>query len=32
MSLTNEKMIQMYTNIVKIRMFEERVAELVRGR
>lgn len=28
MSLTNEKMIQMYTNIVKIRMFEERVAEL----
>jgi acetoin:2,6-dichlorophenolindophenol oxidoreductase subunit alpha len=28
MSLTNEKMIQMYANIVKIRMFEERVAEL----
>jgi len=28
MSLTNEKMIQMFTNIVKIRMFEERVAEL----
>jgi pyruvate dehydrogenase E1 component alpha subunit len=28
MSLTNEKMIEMYSNMVQIRMFEERVAEL----
>jgi len=28
MNLTNEQMIAMYKNIVKIRMFEERVAEL----
>ena len=28
MSLTNEKMMEMYKNILKIRMFEERVAEL----
>jgi len=28
MSLTNEKMIKMYSNMVQIRMFEERVAEL----
>ena len=27
MSLTNEQMIAMYTNMTKIRMFEERVAE-----
>ncbi len=28
MSLTNEKMIEMYSNMIQIRMFEERVAEL----
>jgi len=28
MSLTNEQMIAMYTNMTKIRMFEERVAEI----
>jgi pyruvate dehydrogenase E1 component alpha subunit len=28
MSLTNEKMIEMYSNMVQIRLFEERVAEL----
>ena len=28
MSLTNEQMIRMYTNMNKIRMFEEKVAEL----
>lgn len=28
MSLTNEQMVAMFTNIVKIRMFEEKVAEL----
>ena len=28
MSLTNEQMTAMYTNMTKIRMFEERVAEL----
>ncbi len=28
MSLTNEQMVAMYTNILKIRMFEEKVAEI----
>ena len=31
MSLTNEQMIAMYTNMTKIRMFEERVAEIFDG-